>query len=231
MSTNFEIFEGLRSLLLNLVDERALNFNIGVNKFQNFEGPESSELKWVDRSVPRHQKSMAVGVHAEGCTSLALTSYKRVGISWGWLGKWCRRRLTVVSFLQIAMAVRIFTINMGEEALVRVNSRKPITLEFPEHLVTIYEEDGLIFQRVERQYDIVQTQEMEEQEAPSDDVETQCMDTDTQVETQLEDYEETQVEDELFSIPEAYAVGCGNFLTSTEEADIEETDRELYGEN
>ena len=131
------------------------------------------------------------------------------------------------------MAVRIFTINMGEEALVRVNSQKPITLEFPGHLVTIYEEAGLIFQRVEKQNDTVQTQEMDEKEA-SDDEETQCMDT--QVETQLEDYQETQTqleveEEEPFSIPGAYVAAFGDWFTCTEASDIEETDRELYGEN
>ena len=129
------------------------------------------------------------------------------------------------------MAVRIFTINMGEEALVRVNSHKPITLEFPGHLVTIYEENGLIFQRVEKQTDKLQTQEMEEKDAPDDDMETQWMDT--QVETQLE-YEDTQIEtqiEELFGIPEEYMVDCEQLLTRTQKADIAETHRELYGED
>lgn len=140
--------------------------------------------------------------------------------------------LTGGSCLQIAMAVRIFTINMGEEALVRVNSGKPITLEFPGHLVTIYEENGLIFQRVEKQNDTVQTQEMVEPEAPDDDMETQCMDT--QVETQLEDYEETQVDtqiEDVFGIPEEYMVDYEESLTRTQKADIAETHRELYGED
>lgn len=134
--------------------------------------------------------------------------------------------------MQIAMAVRIFTINMGEEALVRVNSGKPITLEFPGHLVTIYEENGLIFQRVEKQNDTVQTQEMVEPEAPDDDMETQCMDT--QVETQLEDYGETQVDtqiEDVFGIPEEYMVNYEESFTRTQKADIAETHRELYGED
>jgi hypothetical protein len=96
--------------------------------------------------------------------------------------------------------VRIITVNEGEEPLIRVNSRLPITLEFPSHLVTAYESNGLIFQRVEKQQQEaeVMTQEVEEVEAGSDD-ETQDMDlyAETQIELYEEEpevYEETQIE-------------------------------------
>lgn len=138
------------------------------------------------------------------------------------------------------MAVRIFTINLGEEALVRVNSRKPITLEFPGHLVTIYEENGLIFQRVEKQFPEPQTQEDDEEKAPDDDSETQFMETQIDddyeppvEETQLENYDDMEPhiehsEAEPYGIPYAYAV---NSFGPAEYQDIAELDRELYGNN
>jgi hypothetical protein len=96
----------------------------------------------------------------------------------------------------MASAVRIITINHKEEALIRVNSNRPITLEFPGHLVSVYEQDGLIFQRVEKQ-DSTYTQELFE---PAADMEnTQKLDLacyEKIEETQLEDDSgETQLED------------------------------------
>jgi hypothetical protein len=86
----------------------------------------------------------------------------------------------------MASKVRIITINEGEECLIRVNSRLPVTLEFPGHLVSVYEHKGVIFQRVEKQGEgsQAQTQEVEEVEADPY-AETQNMDYgDTQIETQ-----------------------------------------------
>lgn len=137
--------------------------------------------------------------------------------------------------LLTGMAVRIFTINMGEEALIRVNSQKPITLEFPGHLVTIYEENGLIFQRVEKQSDAVETQEMDEEEDLGDDVDTQCMET--QIQTQEDDYEEeekVEFKPLTVGIPGYYMIsnlGPGTVMSETEMQAIYETELELYGQD
>lgn len=128
------------------------------------------------------------------------------------------------------MSVRILTINMGEEALVRVNSQKPITLEFPGHLVTIYEENGLIFQRVEKQEDN-QTQEMDEEEAPGDEEETQFMET--QIHTQIDEEEEGVLVPRKFAIPGRYMIsnmGPGTLMSEMELQDIYETEIELFGQ-
>lgn len=109
----------------------------------------------------------------------------------------------------MASAIRIITINSGEEALIRVNSNRVITLEFPNHLVSVYEEGGLIFQRVEKQQSGEQTQENYELTGDMED--TMKLDEvfsrdvvdgpniqydETQVETQIEtqDILETEVE-------------------------------------
>ena len=66
--------------------------------------------------------------------------------------------------------------------MIRVNSNRPITLEFPGNLVSVYEENGLVFQRIEKQD--VNTQEHYE---PAGDMEaTQYLET----QTQLEEYDE-----------------------------------------
>lgn len=49
----------------------------------------------------------------------------------------------------MSRAVRIITIHEQEEAMIRVESARPITLEFSNCLVTVYEMGGVIFQRVE----------------------------------------------------------------------------------
>lgn len=93
----------------------------------------------------------------------------------------------------MASKLRIITINEGEECLIRVNSRLPVTLELPGHLVSVYESKGVIFQRVEKQEGGSQTptQEVEEVEA------------DSQIETQNMDYGDTQIDAEtpLWSTP------------------------------
>lgn len=140
------------------------------------------------------------------------------------------------------MAVRIITINDGDEALIRVNSRKPITLEFPGCLVSVYEDNGLIFQRVENQSMHTQTQEVEEMEEDGD-AETQKMDDEIQTETQVEiqtetqletqlDFEETQIGDPPLVLPATYVLfkaGWHNVLSSQEMADIQELERDLFG--
>ena len=95
------------------------------------------------------------------------------------------------------MSVRIFTVNQGDEALIRVNSGKPITLEFPGHLVTVYEDKGVIFQRIEKQQDPEeQTQELEEEEADPYDETQELLDGYASDRTELDDNtaDETQIE-------------------------------------
>lgn len=170
-----------------------------------------------------------------------------MGISWASGGVWGSVATDgvfcgglVVFLCPQAMAVRIITINEGDEALIRVNSRKPITLEFPGCLVSVYEDNGLIFQRVENQSMDTQTQEVEEMEEDGN-AETQTMDdeiqeiheiqTETQLETQL-DYEETQIGEPPLVLPAAYVLfkaGWHNVLTSQEMADIQELERDLFG--
>jgi hypothetical protein len=110
---------------------------------------------------------------------------------------------------------RIITINSGEEAMIRVNSNKVITLEFPNHLVSVYEQDGLIFQRVEKQHNGQQTQDHYE---PTGDMEdTMKLDSsyhedllkaveslyyeETQVETQIETQDVLESEVEFGDFP------------------------------
>ena len=117
----------------------------------------------------------------------------------------------------------------------RVNSQKPITLEFPGHLVTIYEENGLIFQRVEKQSNAVETQEMDELEDPGDEEETQYMET--QIQTQEDDYEEgekVEFKPLTVGIPGYYLIshlGPGTLMSESEMQAVYETELELYGQD
>jgi hypothetical protein len=85
----------------------------------------------------------------------------------------------------MASAIRIITINDGEEAMIRVNSNRPITLEFPGNLVSVYEENGLVFQRIEKQ----DTNTQEHYEPGGDMEATQYLET----QTQIEEYDEEVV--------------------------------------
>lgn len=128
-------------------------------------------------------------------------------------------------FLLAGMSVRILSIKEGEEAIIRVNSRNPIMLEFPGHLVTVYEDGGKIFHKVEKQSETMEeTQEMDEEGADSDG-ETQCMET--QVQTQMES------DWELDGIPVEYDVlnkGIAEPLfRASELQDIQDTEIELFG--
>jgi hypothetical protein len=92
----------------------------------------------------------------------------------------------------MASKVRIITVNRGEEAIIRVNSGLPITLEFPGHLVSVYEKRGLVFQRIEKTGDEeTQTQDVDEIEAGPDE-ETQLMEDE---ETEVQTLVETQIDD------------------------------------
>lgn len=130
------------------------------------------------------------------------------------------------------MAVRIFTINEGEEAMIRVNSGKPITLEFPGHLVTVYEDRGVIFQRVEKQSEEEeQTQEVEEVEADPYE-ETQVMDDGYGTELEGEDGE-TQIErTPCWSTPQSLMDAldkAAKYLTGVDLSDMQALRHDLFG--
>jgi hypothetical protein len=163
--------------------------------------------------------------------------------------------MPIVVLYMAGMSVRILTINEGEECLIRVNSRLPITLEFPTHLVSVYEQNGLIFQRVEKQ-SVSDTQE--DFAPPDDSMETQEIDLacyeeleetqdpgfvlidETQVETQLEEYSQTQIDD-FPETPECMNVDldvayniehapiCCRVLSRLQLEDVEALQRMLFG--
>lgn len=83
----------------------------------------------------------------------------------------------------MAQSTRIFTINQGEEAIIRVNSNKHVTLEFSKSIVTLVEEHGVVYMRQEFQEGDIGEPVMEvdvEQE------ETQIMETQIETQTQIE---------------------------------------------
>lgn len=132
------------------------------------------------------------------------------------------------------MSVRIVTINQGEEAMIRVNSGKPITLEFPGHLVTVYEMDGVIFQRVEKQWE-GEGEIAVEREALSDDV-TEIMDKEEgEGFTEIDEEEETRTEiDETppWTTPDSMKDAINkaiNYLARVEPEDIKMIRKNLFG--
>lgn len=91
--------------------------------------------------------------------------------------------------------LRLITINEGEEAIIKVNSNVPITLDFNGHVMTVWGGDGMIFQRLSTNEEVVEAVEKHVIEV-DDDAQTE-IDEDEETQTQLEDYEEagyTQVE-------------------------------------
>jgi cell fate (sporulation/competence/biofilm development) regulator YlbF (YheA/YmcA/DUF963 family) len=91
--------------------------------------------------------------------------------------------------------LRLITINEGEEAIIKVNSNVPITLDFNGHVMTVWAGDGMIFQRLSTNEEVVEAVEKHVIEV-DDDAQTE-IDEYEETQTQLEDYEEagyTQVE-------------------------------------
>jgi hypothetical protein len=79
----------------------------------------------------------------------------------------------------MATQTRIITINQGEEVIIRVNTVKHVTLEFPSSILTAFEEGGVLYTRHEEQKsgDALVCNEVE----VGDDEETQMMQTQTQL--------------------------------------------------
>lgn len=72
--------------------------------------------------------------------------------------------------------IRILTINKGEEVIIRVNSDKHVTLEFPCGILTVIEQHGALYTRMSVQPALVDESDAETEVEVDDDVETQAMD-------------------------------------------------------
>lgn len=141
----------------------------------------------------------------------------------------------------MASAIRIITINQDEEAVIRINSNRPVTLEFPNHLVSVYEQEGHMFYRVEKEEVDTQTQEhyepigdMEDTQSVDDMEDSQ--DFDDMIETQIEDYGEegfTQVEPLEFHSPTPSPFRCdrrvSRYLSRLDMEDIQALQKDLFG--
>lgn len=130
------------------------------------------------------------------------------------------------------MSVRIITINEGEEALIRVNSGKTITLEFHGHLVTVYEMDGVIFQRVEKQWEGEGDVEVEK-EGCSDDA-TEVMDGEgfTEIDEEEEETLTEMNETPPWITPDSMKEAINraiNYLAKVEPEDIKAIRVNLFG--
>jgi len=72
----------------------------------------------------------------------------------------------------MASSLRIVTIKKGEQAVIKVNSEFPVTLEFDGHSITLWAKGGMVFQRLEA----VETETQIEQEEDAEPYEeTQLM--------------------------------------------------------
>jgi hypothetical protein len=106
--------------------------------------------------------------------------------------------------------LRLITINEGEEAIIKVNSAVPITLDFKGHVITAWAGNGMIFQRLSTSEEVVDTKEKRVVEVDDDaetiideevcteivrllddDACTEIEDYDEEGFTQLEEYDET----------------------------------------
>lgn len=124
---------------------------------------------------------------------------------------------------QMAHTTRLFTLNQGEEAVIRVNTSFHITLEFSNCIMTVFQgPDGIIFSRMEYQ---AREEEDVEEEEPFDELvqETQLM---------------MDEEEEVDEFPLAPAVNEDNItvrrpshtpFSRTEVEDLEELQMELFG--
>lgn len=100
----------------------------------------------------------------------------------------------------MASSLRIVTIKRGEQAVIKVNSEFPVTLEFDGHSITLWAKNGMVFQRLE------------------------AVETETQVEEEedAEPYEETQ----LMFTPEKVTIRSR--LTVENRKDIQDLQMDLF---
>jgi hypothetical protein len=85
----------------------------------------------------------------------------------------------------MATKTRIITINEGEEAIIRVNSTKHVTLEFKAGILTAFVEKGVLYTRHEKQEDDSGSETEDEDIEVDDNQETQYLETQIETQTQL----------------------------------------------
>lgn len=112
----------------------------------------------------------------------------------------------------MASSLRIITVKKGEQAVVKVNSDIPITLELDGHSITLWARGGMVFQRLE-------TVEQETQ------VEEEC-DTDPYEETQLMFTPSPRKTSPDVVMP--HHVTIRSRLTMTDKKDLQELQTELF---
>ena len=125
----------------------------------------------------------------------------------------------------MATKTRIITINPGEEVIIRVNSTKHITLEFPSGIMTAFEEKGVLYTRHQAQEGDDSGSETCDEEEVDDLVETQFLETQVDTQTQIE------------TPPSVVRWAGGHFDQINEKhmsrlimEDIEELQMELFGD-
>mgnify|MGYP006201286099 FL=1 len=97
-----------------------------------------------------------------------------------------------------AKRVVILTINQGEEAVIRVNTSRHVTLEFPNSVITLFEDGGVLYQRHEVQSVDVDAILAGDEEIVDGHAETQPVDLagETQLDIDVEvEVEQTQLDD------------------------------------
>lgn len=120
---------------------------------------------------------------------------------------------------------RIITINKDEEVIIRVNSTKHITLEFPSGILTAFEENGVLFTRHQNQ-------------EGDDSTDDEIVEFDTEAETQyLETQLEVETQTQLLTPPSVVRYAGGHFddvnarhMTKLMMEDIEQLQIELFGD-
>ena len=107
----------------------------------------------------------------------------------------------------MATSLRIVTIAKGEQAIIKVNSAIPLTLEFEGHSITLWARSGMVFQRLE----------------------TTAVETQVEEEIDAEPYEETQVmdsESDDVVLPEHVTIRSR--LTTENKIDLQDLQTELF---
>jgi hypothetical protein len=132
----------------------------------------------------------------------------------------------------MATKTRIITINEGEEAIIRVNSTKHVTLEFKAGILTAFVEKGVLYTRHEKQDDDsgCETEDEDQDIEVDDNQETQYL------ETQIDEDTFVETQPVLETPPSVVRWAGGHFDEVNEKhmsrmimKDIEELQIELFG--
>ena len=138
----------------------------------------------------------------------------------------------------MATRTRILTINDGEEAIIRMNTTKHVTLEFSRSIVTLFEEGGVVYMRQQFQEGNGDVEEEEEEVEAGSDEPTQFMETQiefedetqTQTFTQMEFTPEAKINPEIICINSDVNITFRKPLTRSQCEDIESLQRDLFGD-